>query len=284
MNKESWVLVNRNGWGDMIVDYANISQLNHPVNVLFYGYDSYIPIFLKCQNNIEEVVHVLPANTKEFAMAPAESYNEEWIEMICKRANLIPENFLMIHKDKMKKVNRDVKFTLPKPEFEFEIKKPSLLFNPYSIQSLMFSNHCPLIPEIFAWLVDCTNWNIILIGQKKFYHSYFGEQPFPLKIINSEQSHNLINLVGKTKSMIDVFHIAKQCKGIVTTSNCLALWSIVTQKPALVMLNDVMSNPKDRKALKFHKEWITHPTNTHVNFDCTPEQFMKTFKEWEKIL
>ncbi len=276
--------MNRNGWGDIFVDYANVCLLKNKVNVLFYGYDKYIPKFLKHQDNIGEVRHVVPETAVDYAKAAALSRKPEWLWEICNQTypKLDHKKFLMIHTNRMDQTIREIDLKLPKREFQ--VDKPSLLFNPYSIQSLMFSNHCPLIPEIFTWLIDQTDWNIILTGQKIFHHAYFGEQPFPLKISNEEEVNNLQNLVGETESMIDVLHIANQCEGIITTSNCLAHWSIITNKPAIVLMNDMMTNPGNRKALQFYRNWIEHKPNTLLTHDCTPDQFMEAFKEkgWEK--
>lgn len=278
-----WVVINRNGWGDMFVDYANICLLNRKVNVIFYGYDKYIAKFLEYQDNIGEVRHIIPESREDYAFKlPIECLEKEWLQKICNltEPKLDPRKFLMTHTERLTRTIRDI--DLKVPPRNFKIDKPSLLFNPYSIQSLMYSNHCPLIPDVFVWLVDQTDWNIVLIGQKTFNHCYFGEQPFPLKINNEDEADNLQNLVGETESLIDVLHIANQCEGIITTSNALAHWSIITNKPAIVLMNDVMTNPGERKALKFYRNWIEHEPNTLLEYTCTPDQFMEAFakKGW----
>ena len=282
-----WTAIPRGGWGDMFVSYANMCQFNNKFNVLHNGQDKYIPKFLEYQDNIEEVIHVpyiIKTDAKEIALEANEINqhgNKEWIREI---SDMNPDNFVLTHADFEQKKNLQIirEFEYKLPESNFKIKPHSLLFNPYSIQSLMVNNHCPLIPEMFAWLVTETDWNIVLIGQETYNHTYFGERPFPLKI--SGNDGNWQNLVGKTESMIDVFDIAKQCDGIITTSNCLSLWSIISDKPALVILNDLMSEPKERVSLNFYKEWINHKPNTLVDYNCTPNQFMETFKKWEKTL
>lgn len=275
-----WVIVNRNGWGDMFMDYANISLLNRKVNVIFYGYDKYIAEFLKYQDNIGEVRHITPESRKEYAFAHTMGWKE--IAELCTKfaPDLDPNNFLMTHKERLSRTIREI--NLKVPPRKFKVEKPSLLFNPYSIQSLMYSNHCPLLPEILVWLVDETDWNIILTGQKTYNHAYFGEQPFPMTINNEDEADNLQNLVGKTESLTDVLHIANQCEGIITTSNALAHWSIITKKPAIVLMNDLMTNPGERAAPLFYRNWIEHEPNTLLNFDCTPDQFMEAFakKGW----
>lgn len=276
-----WVLFNRGGWGDVFIDYAYVCQFKDKFNVLFYGYDEYIPKFLKLQDNIEEVRHITPKTPIEYnnALVMASMDEEgEWIEEIKDEANI--KEITVISSDRLNHTIRKINFKYPKKEFKVE--RPSLLFNPYSFQSVTHSDHAPLIPEILVWLVDQTDWNIILIGQEKFYHSYLGEQSFPLNI--TDEHKNLQNLVGKTESMMDVFHIAKQCEGIITTSNCLSIWSILASKPALVLMNKLCTYTADRKVLEFHRNWIDYKPNTMLNYDCNPQQFMETFRKWEKTL
>lgn len=288
MNDKSleWTAIPRGGWGDMFVSYANMCQLNCKFNVIHSGQDKYISKFLEYQDNVEKIIHIpyIPKkNIKENALEADEINrcgNKEWIKKII---DVDTANFVLTHADFDQKKNLKIirKFKYKLPESKFKVKPHTLLFNPYSIQSLTLDNHCPLLPEIFAWLVN-TGWNILLIGQKTYDHLYFGEKPFPLKIHGD--ADNWENLVGKTESMIDVFNIAKQCDGIITTSNCLSMWSIISNKSALVVLNNVLSNPKDHVPLNFYKMWITHEPNTLINYDCTPNQFMETFKKWEKTL
>jgi len=278
-----WVIFNRGGWGDVFIDYAHICQSRDIFNVLFYGYDKYIPKFLMHQDNISEVYHIIPKTPKDYSDGMIRSIQEpeKWSKELKSQCPQI-EGELSTVQGRLDKNTR--KIGLNYPISKFKVDKPSLLFNPYSIQSLMFSDHCPLLPEIFVWLIDQTKWNIILTGQKTFNHSYLGEQPFPLKITDEDEVDNFQNLVGETESMVDVFHIASQCEGIITTSNCLSLWSIMTNKPALVVMNKHLSNPGDRKAFNFHRNWIEHEPNTLVDYNCTPNEFMETFKKWEKTL
>ena len=276
-----WVLFNRGGWGDVFIDYAYVCQFKDKFNILFYGYDKYIPEFLKLQDNIGEVRHITPINALKYnnAIVMAGMNKKGCEEEIKEEAN-IKEEITTISSARLDKPIREIDFKYP--QTEFKIERPSLLFNPYSFQSVMHSDHAPLIPEILVWLVDQTDWNIILIGQEKFQHSYLGEQPFPLKI--TDEHKNLQDLVGKTESMMDVFHIARQCEGIITTSNCLSIWSILTNKPALVLMNKLCTYTAGRKVLEFHRNWIDHKPNTMLDYDCNPQQFMETFGKWEKTL
>jgi hypothetical protein len=289
MNKKNldWTVIPRGGWGDMFVSYANMCQLDNRFNVLLNGQDKYIAKFLEYQDNIEEVIFVPYENKKtleEMAIETDninETNNKKWIKEL---TNISLDKFVLTHPNFEQKKNRQIirKFPYKLPENNWKIKPHSLLFNPYSIQSLTASNHCPLMPEILNWLVHGTDWNIVLIGQETYNHVMLGETKFPLQI--SGDTTGLQNLVGKTESMMDVFNIADQCDGIITTSNCLSLWSIISNNPAVVVLNDVLTHPTERIALNFFKEWINHHPNTLLDCDCTPDQFMETFKKWEKTL
>lgn len=290
MNNESpdWTAIPRGGWGDMFVSYANMCQLNNKFNVVYNGKDKHIPKFLEYQDNIEKVAYVPYINNKDVKKLISEAYeinetgNKEWIKKI---STIDLDKFVLTHPNLDQRKNLKIirNFNYKLPESDFKIKPHSLLFNPYSMQSLMPNNHCPLIPEILRWLVN-TDWNIVLIGQNIYNHMIIGDIPFPLKIHKEDKFDNLQNLIGKTESMIDVLNIAQQCDGIITTSNCLSMWSIISNKPALVILNNVLSNPKDHIALNFYKKWIDYKPNTLLNYDCTPNQFMEAFKKWETTL
>lgn len=87
---------------------------------------------------------------------------------------------------------------------------------------------------------------------------------FPLGV-----GDKVVNIVGQTKCMTDLLHIADRAAMLVTTSNSLSVWSAARGIPALVVCNKII---KDRSP--YYYEWICHGNNRVLDYDTTLDDFV----------
>lgn len=112
-----------------------------------------------------------------------------------------------------------------------------------------------IVPQdLEQFLVRETDWNIVLTGQEKTFNLWGEYWDFPFIVDHPK----VLNLVGKTESMLDVLSLASQCHGMITTSNCLAIWSIISNKPTIVLMNSKLTEPIV-PGHAYWKEWVEYP-------------------------
>lgn len=272
-------------WGDVLACYVNICHLmellNLPkANILHYGFDQTIQDFFKIQENVQDVIHIKPKSWKDYEniVADANTGDEHWVAKICdlpvKQVILGNLNQYVISK---KVTNRKANCLVPKSEID--VPEKSILFNPYSFQSCSFQAHWRFMPELLNFLVRETDWHVVLTGQEKTYNINGEYWDFPL-VVNHPR---VTNLVGKTESMMEVLSVANECQGIISTSNCLALWSIITNKPAIILMNAKLTDPFVPGHV-YWKDWIESDPNQIVHYNQTFERFKEIYQGWNTNL
>jgi len=281
-NKTYWATV-IGAWGDMLASYSYMSLFIKETNlkkfnVFYYGQDPTVKDFLEYQKNIKRVVHVAPKSTEEYRAIIKESQFYNSARWVSNFIDINPDDIILTHLNAFHKIEsifvREFECRVP-GRIPCKVQDHTLLFQPYSFQGIPLYSHWNDIEKILTWLLEETDWNIILIGQDKTRHWTGEVHPFPF-----EMSHpRLKNLVGKTSSMNEVFKIADKCNGIITTSNCLSIWSIVSKKPAMVLINGLLHNPGN-PSLKFFRDWIDYSPNILLDFGTDLEGFQKKFKRF----
>ena len=271
-------------WGDMFASYAHVSLISRltplkKFDVLYYGYDRYIKDFLELQENINEVTWVEPKNKEEYEEIAKESGNTESKNWITNIFGADSKDIISTHLNSFPKLKEIYirNFDYKLPETSIEIKENSILFNPYSMQSVPLRGHWRFIPDALEWLLKNTDWNIVMIGQDKYHHVKWGITEFPIFVNHPK----LQNLVGKTESMLDVLAIVEKCQGMITTSNCLSMWSIVSQKPTIVMLNSMLADPKRDTSVYYFRKWIECHPNTLLSYWATIADFTEAAETWK---
>jgi hypothetical protein len=267
-------------WGDMFVCYANIwlltNRINRKVSVLHYGTDPEVAKFLEYQDNIEEVRFESPENEDEYqAVIKEAKMGKEWAKRIFKEDGFVFATHLDAEMILNFMIARRFEYRLPVQNPPMAQK--TILINPFSFQSCLPQSHWPWIPEAVQYLIDKTDWNFILVGLDKTRYSGTNEYfDFPLEI---EDHPRVLNLVGKTKSMLEVLALAEQCEGIVTTSNALSMWSIISNKPALVWAHKKLTNPIV-PGHEYYKEWIQAEPNQIIWWGQPLDDFKKECDRW----
>lgn len=265
-------------WGDAIAAYGNSVQLSiehgHSFSMIYYGFDDTIVEFLKLQDYVEKVVHVKPADENEFfrVVKIAGEKKLDWNKLAKVEGEVVQthigNDYLFDHPERCFR-----NFSMKLPKGRGKCEKDCLLFQPFSTNSVSPIDHWPFWFNALEWIVDNTKWDITVIGQRtggmRGQGFIFPDMEFPGRVKNK---------VGKTKSMLEIFSMANRCKGIITTSNCLSMWSVISKTPALVICN------KLNLTHDYYNGWINHPPNTLLGVNICFETFKKRFREWEKTL
>jgi hypothetical protein len=284
---EHWMTV-IGAWGDTLASYGNICKYcrDHNIektNIVYYGLHPEVIGFLKQQKYIDKVSHLYlsePVKT-ENGLNPKSFFDFlQSMELVVKNfdgwmqatrlkeqiPDLIPTfvGYHYLYEDPHD-CNRDFEVKLPSTETDWtSFKQQSyLLFQPYSCQSCSYDMHWEHWMPALEWLVDVVDCKIVVVGTPTSIY-------FP-DFVHPKFSHpKIIDMVGKTKSILDVFHIMEGAKGVITTSNSLSMWSILTKKPALVMCNKVIQKT-------YFYNWINYPLNRVLCSDATLADFKQEF-------
>lgn len=278
---EIWALV-AGAWGDSLACYGNICKYvkEHgldQVNVVYHGLHPEIPTFLKQQKYIGRVsVLSLGEVRTEKGLDPAGYFN------FFQSAELLATNFtgwmratqldqqlpglLPTHVSREWPLEPYRDFEIYLPGEPARIEGPFLLFQPYSVQSCPYHMHWEYWMEALAWVLENLDLKVVLVGTPTSdFDTTFA---FP-----TVEHPKLLNLVGKTKSLLDVLHIMGQAECLITTSNSLSMWSILTQKPSLVVCHKAI-----RQSYFYH--WINCEPNHVLAAETSLEQFQQECGNW----
>lgn len=271
---EKWTIVMSN-WGDSIACYGNICHLMEKeklekINIVYFGLEGQITEFLKHQKYTGRYLTVVPQDPRAYLKLSREICEtdikiEDWFlklgishiidigDVKETHVNLALHNNPIAHRYPM---------ILPN-EYENRWKniitgfkrEKTILIQPFSFDSTWFHEHWNYWIPAIELMVE-QGYRIILVGSdKKFLGSFHGPK--------------VLNLVGETQSMLDVFAIANYCDGIITTSNSLSMWSALTNKPTLVMKNKTIDK------VKYFLNWINYGSNTIMQSNTSLDDFME---------
>jgi hypothetical protein len=267
-------------WGDSFCAYGNICKLlrdrgEEKANVVYFGLDQNVCEFFKAQPNIDKVSWLkIDAPTlagKYIHMACADI--PQWLEVTGLKEqlpDLIPTHVTI--EDQQKRPTecyRDFDPVLPNSlgnwdEF-LKDKSPYILFQPYSTQSCDYSGHWASWNQALAYVLEKTDKNVVIVGEmpetlREYYNLDLLEHP------------KATCIVGQTKSMLDVLHIANNASLIVTTSNALSCWSVLKKIPAVVMCNSII-----KEGTPYYYNWIKQSPNVVLDHNATLEHFKGAF-------
>ena len=270
-------------WGDALAALGNATLLERAniehFGVIYFGFDPHIKTFLELQQGVEEVVHIKPQSKEHYeevclmACCTENSNWKDWKPLL--RTELDIEGIIIqTHiTDFLQRVSpetcvRDFQCKLATEPVPFA--KPTILLQPFSVQSSTFQEHWPYWTQTIDWLLENGGFDYVLVGLPKGIRPCDGEVEFVFPGVPKHP--RLYNLVGKTTSMIDVLELADQSHGIITTSNCLSMWSIIRKKPALVM--------EAAKKSRYFSNWIRSEPNTLLEQNTPFEDFKDVCKNW----
>jgi hypothetical protein len=256
MNNYIWTTA-VGAWGDTLCAYGNICKLlkernEEKANIVFFGLDQNVCEFLKVQDKIAKVewLKCEPPFVIGKYIKMAYDDPEGWHKFTGVK-DAIPEiHFTHLHNQEP---YRDFDCALPSSGADWKQfladKEPYTLFQPYSTQSCDYADHWPHWKEALKFIVDNTDSNVVIVGEmpEKL------EEVFDVDLFEHPQ---VTCLLGQTKSMIDVLHIASGADMVVTTCNAIAYWSIIKKKPSMVCCNKIIKD-----ATPYYYKWLNHRNN-----------------------
>jgi ADP-heptose:LPS heptosyltransferase len=138
--------------------------------------------------------------------------------------------------------------------------KKLVVVHPFSTNSTRLDDHWPHWRDAVAWL---------------------GEQPDLLPILTGlgvpedwDTPPGVVDLAGETPSQCDHWALAELADGLITTTNSLALFAIVADRPSVVVTNRAMT---DRRF--YFRRWLEGGSNRIVEFGEDLEAFKAAVRE-----
>lgn len=262
-------------WGDVLASYGKICKYlkennKDSIDVVYFGLDLYICDFLNLQPNINEVKQLLisePAVYFKYNHMAAHDFEQfmQVTEMNEQIPDLIPMN---VNKSNLVENPTDCfrEFSVTLLQVSNDLPDHYVLFQPYSIRSCNYAEHWKYWMEALDYVLETSSIKVVLVGEIR--SKFDVEFTFPFK-----EHPNLINLVGQTKSMMEVFNIAKNADQIITTSNCLSMFSAINKIPAIVVCNGLI----EEKA-QYYFNWINVGTNMVLDNKVSLEIFKQVYE------
>lgn len=279
--EETWSLV-VGSWGDAFACYGNICKMlkdtgAEKTNVVYFGLNKEVLEFLKIQKGIDKVRHLVISesfNFFEYAGMAAGNF-PLWMRvtgLVDQIPDLKPTHISRYYNiEHPKECHRDFECVLPPCNVDWSTVlngEDFILFQPFSCHSCSFDKHWPHWMDALKWSLDYFREKVVLVGQllspsDRTFRFPWIEHP------------NLINLVDQTHNMTDVLHLMGMSKFVVTTSNALSMWSIISNKPAFVCANQII---KERAEYYWH--WIHHRPNLVLYPVADLQDFEHEMKDW----
>lgn len=269
-----------NAWGDSCVAYGNAHALMSSVfeeefGIVHYGFDPHISAFLALQKGVGDVRHVKPENdaARRYwigVMSTPSVPLSEYAPELLRGTGVDVEDVIrthVYHLNYKQAVHRWHDPVLPESAMVWAKtfvqraieNQPFILLHPYSIQSSVYDGHWPYWRQAIEWLCPIA-------------------QDFGLKILWTGAVNPLdirhpaiINAVGLTPSMLEVFAFQRLAALTVATSNGCAHWAVMDRTPAVICCNNHML-PEHRHIFK---EWIDAPPVVQVEYRDRLERFQQ---------
>lgn len=270
-------------WGDMFAVAGNIlahPEFQPPVHIVHYGMDPHIPSFLRSQAWVRDVFWQPPFNATEY---------RHIVQTLCERPqaphdfdlasstiwpepqDLVPTHVSLACK-RGPAIHRWHHPVLPVASqrwadgLDVDRKDTNILLHPYSLALSGRELHWPHWRPAIAWLLRHTPFRYHLTGIGP--HALF-----------DFRSKRLANLSNRTPSQLEVLALARRCDGIITTSNNLSMWSVMTGIPALVCLSAVLKHREN-----YFRRWIEHAPNVLLERSSSLARFQSQFMKWASRL
>lgn len=142
--------------------------------------------------------------------------------------------------------------------------RPRLLYHlhPVSTWSESSHNHWAHWLAAIEWLVEKTPHTYVLTGIEE--------------IRFLPQSGRLVNLIGKTKTNLEVLAISDCCDGVISTPNNVAIWSVIARQKCLCV-----GNLATQFLSSYYRRFLERGDRlTYVNVDVPFSGFQGAACEW----
>jgi FkbM family methyltransferase len=270
-------------WGDVLCTLggamtraAQIKAVGQECTLIYYGFDPEIARFLRLQGHFDSVIHVAPDSDEGYWGRVEEATDPRvpvswWLNEIVFGTGIRPEDVTPMHVgsqwDRGDPITRWSGPKLPREirkvadllveACRFRFDSDPILVYPRSEQSTCWEDHWPHWDQAVAWLLAHTDHPIILCGQR----------------YESDLSHpRLLNLVGQTASMMQVFALAEAAGSVITTVNSLSHWCWIQGIPAVACANRTIADKDD-----YFRRALSSPSIRLVEMDDDLEDFQEAY-------
>lgn len=243
-----------------------------PADFLYIGYDRAIPEFVKAQKFCRSCPSVIlnPAAYQRFEyemsrrLHPSDEGYYPALRAVLAGTSIKPEQLYLTYIGEQAKrdyrIHRWKNPQLPQSARDFakDLFIPddtrSYLLHPFSWQSNTKERHWKHWTEAILWLLrEHPNTRFYMTGQN-YAHSF--------------KSDNLVNLIDATPTVLEVLALADLCDGVISTTNCLTHWAVLTDKPSVAACCWVMSIPD-----YYFRRWVDVVPIRLVEFSDSLEVF-----------
>lgn len=282
-----WAVV-MGSWGDAISCYGNICDRlrregRSVANVVYYGPDQAIVPFLKAQSNIGTVVHSRPPDEHTYYNVVFHATGMEnvpidvwwphlglqnhipitdlWLTMVEYNLHTNPRFF-----PHRMDLPTDIELVWMEEVRKWAAGRKYVLFQPYSTSNTTtYDQHWDHWQAALKWLYKETKWPIVMCGQQHYLDTYVDVSYDPDRLNST--------FIGHTPTMMHAFALANGAAGVVTTTNGMAHWTVVSNKRALVVKN------KKIHYFPYFDQYVQQSPNVVLPAEATVGQFGIAFEE-----
>jgi hypothetical protein len=249
--------------------------------MVHYGNDPHISAFLALQAGVADVRHVVPENeaARRYWIArsaeptvPLSEYAGELLRGTGIAATDVIRTHVY-HLNYPQPVHRWHDPVLPESSVSWAKafvqsvcgERPFLMLHPFSTQSSAIEGHWPYWNTAIRWLAEDVAPKL---GVKILWTG--AVRPVDVK------SDWLVNAVGLTPSMQEVFALQRLAALTIATSNGCAHWAVMDRKPAVICCNNhMLPGVPLPKVGHIFKEWISVPPVVQVEYREGLEVFQR---------
>lgn len=232
-----WVTV-AGAWGDVMCAIGTARAMMQTkeiekIGVIWYGKDTKIAEWLKCQPWVREVLPIIEPDKDRMTMVYGQICQVKpryaratWETLLARRGveltGEIAYTQLCLAEDRTPEYWHGA--VLPDEANAWAqtvadgIGEPYILLNPLSVASNTMRDHWPHWSEAIGWLLENLTCPVVMVGEN---------------LIEWPAHPRLVNVSGQTPSMVHVLALADRSAGIVTTSNNLAHYAVIQEIPTV---------------------------------------------------
>lgn len=260
-------------YGDCIATLGNLQQIlretsGESAGVLYYGSLPGAAEFLARQAGVREVRSVIEADAVLYRRTAERACNytvspAAWLPGLARRAELDPCEIQLCHPRSLETapVYRPGRLELSPEAREWAasvlpVAGEAILIQPFSTASCPLGEHWPHWRKALSWMLRRPTAPLVLCGLGSLADWLDGA------------TYRVLDLTGKTPTMEHLLALTERCRGLVSTTNSLSMWSITQGIPGVFCCNRQIRNPA-----WYFRRWIEAPPNRIVDYRDGLEAF-----------
>lgn len=227
--------------GDVICGIGNAmlhEEWKSTNDFLYYGRDPAVAEFIRAQSFCDQCIGVIEKDPHRYQQSVQqlcikvfptdEGYYPYLKSVVLPKTGIAPQQLHLVHIGEMAKRQYRI-HRWKNPQLPYSVLawakdvfiqdgRRSYVLQPYSWQSNTKERHWPHWTDAILWLLQNTDHRYYLTGQD-MAHRF--------------ASDNLVDLIDKTPTFQEVLAIADLCDGVISTTNNLTHWAVMTDKPSV---------------------------------------------------